>query len=153
MLRILSFVAAFAVLSAEGARAEIIDLTGEVWSVCGWDGSSTWDETRLVFTSQIGGDDVVNLEGYFDWRSSRGSVGREHFQGILTPNGEIALQGASLHDSQDIVTSRYRGRLTASGATIVDGVWLDGVPGVWAAVRDGGSGTASGLCNSEDQLV
>ena len=150
-LRSLKLVSAFFVL-AGSAHAEIENLTGDVWSVCGWDGISSWDDTRLIFTNQIDGEDGAELVGYFDWRSDQGSTGREHFQGTLKSNGDLALQGVSLQDSSNIVNSRYEGRLSANGRTIVDGVWLDGLPGIWAAVRDGGAGSAAGLCDQSDQL-
>jgi len=150
-LRSLKLILAFLVL-AGAAHAEIEDLTGDVWSVCGWDGLSSWDDTRLVFTNQIDGEVGVELEGYFDWLSDQGSTGREHFRGTLKSNGDLALQGFSLKGSNNIVNSRYEGRLSANGMTIVDGVWLDGLPGIWAAVRDGGIGSAARLCEQSDQL-
>jgi len=150
-LRSLKLILAFLVLTGS-AHAEIKNLTGEVWSVCGWDGISSWDDTRLIFTNQIDGEDGAELVGYFDWRSDLGSTGREHFQGTLESNGDLALQGISLQDSRNIMNSRYEGKLSANGTTIVDGVWLDGVPGIWAAVRDGGTGSASRLCEQSDQL-
>jgi len=51
-LRSLKLILAFLVLTGS-AHAEIKNLTGEVWSVCGWDGISSWDDTRLIFTNQI----------------------------------------------------------------------------------------------------
>jgi len=137
---------------ATGLRAETRDLTGDVWSVCGWDGMSTWHDTRLVFTNQSDGAEGVALEGYFDWQSNLGSTGREHFKGVLFANGDLKLQGYSLEDSRHIVNSRYEARLSGNGVTIVDGVWLDGLPGIWAAVRDGGTGTAARFCDQSDLL-
>jgi len=36
---------------------------------------------------------------------------------------------------------------------LLDGVWLDGIPGMWAAVRDGGRGTAVKLCEAPNLSV
>lgn len=149
--RSLQLICALVLLSG-GARAEIADLTGEVWSVCGWDGVSTWHDTRLVFTDQDDSETGTKLEGYFDWRSDRGSTGREQFRGTINSDGDLKLQGYSLEDSRNIVNSRYEARLSGNGTTIVDGVWLDGLPGIWAAVRDGGTGTAARYCDQSDQL-
>jgi len=133
-------------------RAETADLTGDIWSVCGLDGRSTWHDTRLVFTGQTDGPEGTALEGYFDWVSSGGSTGREYFKGVLKADGDLKLQGLSLHDSQNLVNSRYEARLAASGTAIIEGVWLDGLPGTWAAMRDGGAGTAVGLCETAPVL-
>jgi len=108
-LRSLKLVLAFLVL-AGSAQAEIEDLTEEVWSVCGWDGISSWDDTRLIFTNQIDGEDGAELVGYFDWRNDLGSTGREHFQGTLTPSRDLALQGISLQDGRNVMNSLYEGR-------------------------------------------
>ena len=128
------------------------DLTGAVWSVCGYDGQYTWHETRLVFETQSPGSPGWAVSGYFDWRSSGGHTGRERFNGTLSPSGALSLLGHSLEGETSIVTSRYLADVSHDGQTIVRGVWLDGVPGVWAAVRDGGAGTAQGLCEAEAQL-
>jgi len=153
MTRIMKVFAAFLLLTAAGARAELPDLTGELWSVCGWDGRSTWHDTRLVFTNQSPAKGGHHLEGYFDWRGSRGSFGREHFQGRLNSDGALSLQGVRLEESLNIVTSRYRARLSKTGKALLDGVWLDGIPGMWAAVRDGGRGTAAKLCEAPNLSV
>ena len=146
------FLISFALLAggflATQATAEIPDLTGDVWSVCGDDGSSTWHDTRLVFTHHENG----LVEGHFDWRSSNGSFGREMFTGSVKPDGALRLQGGALEDSQSLVTSRYHGTVSADGRSILDGVWLDGLPGVWAATRDGGQGTAAPLCDTAEPV-
>lgn len=152
-MRLLKMLVALSWLIVFSSHAGASDLTGETWSVCGWDGSSSWHDTRLVFTSQRSEKDGDVLEGYFDWRSNRGSFGREHFKGILKPDGSLALQGINLEESLSIVTSRYLARLSKSGTVLTEGVWLDGVPGVWAAVRDGGSGSAASLCEIPDLSV
>ncbi|MGB7243933.1 MAG: hypothetical protein WBC93_17850 [Sulfitobacter sp.] len=147
MVRMVCLIAAFILMTANAGRAEIAALTGDIWSVCGWDGSATWNDTLLVFTNQIPGNDVVHLEGYFDWRSNHGYAGREHFSGTITSDGTLKLQGFRLQGNQNITTSRYHAKLAASGTALLEGVWLDGVPGIWGAVRDGGHGSASALCN------
>ncbi len=146
-MRFVTLIAATVILVAGAVRAEVSDLTGEIWSVCGRDGHSTWDETRLVFTSQTQGTMPIELEGYFDWRSSRGSVGREYFKGTLHDDGALALKGFQLEDSNNIINSRYHAKLSASGTALLEGVWLDGLPGIWAAVHDGGTGSASIYCD------
>ncbi len=128
------------------------DLTGAIWSVCGYDGQYTWHDTRLVFETQAPGSPGWAVSGYFDWQSSGGHSGRERFNGTLAPNGALTLLGHSLEGGASIVTSRYLANVSDDGTTIVEGVWLDGVPGIWAAVRDGGAGTAEGLCDAAAQL-
>ena len=153
MTRVIKLLAAFLLVASIGARAETPDMTGEIWSVCGWDGNSTWHDTRLVFTNQSPAKDGHHLEGYFDWRGSRGSYGREYFQGTLTPDGMLSLRGLRLEESLNIVLSRYRANLSNSGTALLDGVWLDGIPGMWAAIRDGGSGSAAKLCDAPNLSV
>lgn len=146
------FAAGALVLSTLGP-ATAGGLVGDVWSVCGWDGLLTWHDTRLVFTSQSEAEGgAVIVQGYFDWRSSRGHTGREQFVGQLGADGSLALQGLDIDADSGLVTSRYEARLSESGASIIDGVWLDGAPGIWAAQRDGGQGTAVALCETEAQL-
>lgn len=153
MTHVMKVFAAFLLLTSIGARAESPDLTGEIWSVCGWDGRSTWHDTRLVFTNQSPAEDGHFLEGYFDWRGSRGSFGREYFQGTLHADGVLSLQGLHLQESLNIVVSRYRARLSDSGTALLEGVWLDGIPGMWAAIRDGGRGSAAKLCDAPNLSV
>lgn len=153
MTRVINVFAAFLLLLSTATRAEIPDLTNEVWSVCGWDGRSTWHDTRLVFTNQSPVKDGHYLEGYFDWRGSRGSFGREYFQGTLNPDRTLSLQGLHLEESLNIVVSRYRAKLSNSGTALLEGVWLDGIPGMWAAVRDGGRGSAAKLCDAPNLSV
>lgn len=152
----LSYVRSAAVLmllSASGVRAEVADLTGEVWSVCGWDGFTSWHDTRLVFTKQTTDKKGAVVSGYFDWVGDEGSFGREHFEGMVSETGALSLQGLSMENgSAFIITSRYEGQLTSDGTKILDGVWLDGEPGIWAAVRDGGQGTAAGFCQIADTV-
>lgn len=131
------------------ASAETPDLTGTLWSVCGDDGIDTWHDTRLMFTVQTETADGIRLEGHFDWQSSGGHWGRELVSGLVTPEGALTLQGSIIEDgSASIVVSRYEGQLTPDGTRIVDGVWLDGAPGIWAATRDGGAGTGVSLCDT-----
>lgn len=153
MTHVTKVFAAFLILTSISARAEIPDLTGDVWSVCGWDGSSTWHDTRLVFTNQSATKDGHYLEGYFDWRGSHGSFGREYFQGALNSDGALSLKGLRLEESLNIVLSRYRAKLSSSGTALLEGVWLDGIPGMWAAVRDGGNGSAAKLCAAPNLSV
>ncbi len=145
-------VAVLALTFATSGALSAQDLTGAVWSVCGNDGVLTWHDTRLVFTTQVEGADGIELEGYFDWRSSGGHDGRESFTGFLGADGELGLQGFEMEGSGSLVTSRYIARVTPDGTAIVEGVWLDGAPGVWAAARDEGAGTAEPLCDVEAQL-
>lgn len=131
------------------AKADVPDLTGDVWSVCGDDGQYIWHDTRLTFTNQYPdtADDGDRLEGYSDWRSSGGHGGREYFGGIVTDDGTLVLQGRTLENEVDIVTSRYEARVSVDGTVIFDGVWLDGTPGIWAATRDGDAGAGTSLCS------
>ncbi|MEX3014969.1 hypothetical protein [Gymnodinialimonas hymeniacidonis] len=150
-MRVLTRAAMGAILFALAGGAQAQDLTGEVWSVCGDDGVFTWHDTRLVFTEQVPADNGMELSGYFDWRSSGGHNGREQFTGFIDADGAVVLQGLEIGGT-NLVTSRYLARLAESGTTIVEGVWLDGAPGIWAAVRDGGAGTAEPLCETAAQL-
>ena len=145
-------IAVLGVVFAASGAVHGQDLTGEVWSVCGNDGVLTWHDTRLVFTGQVEGTDGITLEGHFDWRSSGGHAGREPFTGILGADGSLALQGLEMLGSESLVTSRYIARVSEDGTAIVEGVRLDGAPGIWAAARDGGAGTAEALCDLEAQL-
>lgn len=146
MHRFIHLIAVLFAISAAPANADADDLTGEVWSVCGLDGHSTWHDTRLVFTEHVSGPDGDSLVGYFDWQSSRGSAGREHFKGTLNADGALSLRGYSLEDDINIINSRYEAELANKGMVIANGVWLDGLPGTWAAVRDDGEGTAVQYC-------
>lgn len=146
MRRFLHLIAVLFAISTTPAHADATDLTGEVWSVCGLDGDSTWHDTRLVFTEHVSGPDGDTLAGYFDWQSSKGSAGRERFEGTLKADGALSLRGFSLENNINIINSRYEAWLTSEGTVIADGVWLDGLPGIWAAVRDGGLGTAASYC-------
>ena len=150
--RFISCIAIVFILSAVTAHSAVPNLTGDVWSVCGDDGTSTWHDTRLVFTKQVKQSSGASVEGYFDWRSNHGSFGRENFAGVLQEDGVLLLKGQALQNSQDIVTSRYVANLSKSGRSLVNGVWLDGVPGNWAAVRDGGKGTGMALCYPDKQV-
>ncbi|WP_224815203.1 hypothetical protein [Hasllibacter sp. MH4015] len=143
---------AAAVLFFGALPAAAQDLTGAVWSVCGYDGAYTWHDTRLVFLDQSATETGMGLSGYFDWRSSGGHTGREWFHGTLDADGSLALQGVEISGGASIVTSRYLAQVNDEGTAIVDGVWLDGAPGIWAALRDGGQGTAERLCGTEAQV-
>jgi hypothetical protein len=147
-----SAVLSLSLLIATSGAVQAQDMTAEVWSVCGYDGLLTWHDTRLVFTEQTATDTDVALAGYFDWRSSAGHSGRERFTGTIGSDGELTLQGLEMEGSDGLVTSLYVAQVSGERTQITDGVWLDGAPGIWAAVRDGGRGTAEALCSGEAQL-
>ena len=124
-------------------------LTDATWNVCGRDGVSNWDETTLVFTQQTDGAEGVQVEGYFNWQSDRGHEGREFFRGTIGKDRRVVLQGYRMEGSADLAISRYIGHLSTDAMRIFDGKWLDGLPGTWGAMRDGGVNGAAGICDAQ----
>ena len=115
-------------------------LTGDIWDVTGDDGTWTWDESTLEFTSQIASGADFDIEGYFDWVGSGGQSGRELFQGTYFSDDTLMFSGYQLIDPVGILLGNYAGLVTPDGNTIV-GDWDSGVvpgsgePGDFVAVR------------------
>ncbi|MEM7056963.1 MAG: hypothetical protein AAF557_05195 [Pseudomonadota bacterium] len=141
--------AGFSSIYAAASEKPFPSLIGDVWAVCGIDRIGTWHETTLVFTQQtIEGDELV-LEGYFDWKGSNGSYGREFFDGRVHSSGVIRLVGHTLENSYRIVNSRYAARLTGDGQSLIDGKWFDGIPGNWGALRGANAEEVAALCEAQ----
>lgn len=109
------------------------EFTRTIWAVQADDGHSTWNDTVLtILCERDGADGAVQIEGYFDWQSDRGSFGREFFSGSISSDNSFELRGFSLEASNNIITATYLGHMTQTRDAF-DGRWLEGLPGVFTA--------------------
>ncbi|MBB5517350.1 hypothetical protein [Amphiplicatus metriothermophilus] len=142
------FMASIVVLFGAPARAEAatIDLTGDAWSVEGFDDfGNVWDGSTLVIETQDFNGTDYELTGYFDWvgvgpSCPAGCSGRELFTGTLFGDLNLELNGFDLIDPVGIVTASYSA-FAFDELTIVNGVWgplhTPVIPGEWSASRAG----------------
>jgi len=126
--------------------AATVNLTQAQWLVAGDDdGGGTWNDSILVFESQILNGLDYELSGYFEWiggGNQTGSYGRENFTGTLFSNNQIELIGFEIvPPSYRVIYGGYSGLLSTSGHEIINGRWAaladgpDGIPGSWSAVQ------------------
>ncbi len=143
-MKVLVTIAAFAaLLCGPNANASLIDLTGESWTVINSidAGGNDWNDSTLVFTSQLEDGDNAILEGRFDWVSAGQPRGSELFTGTLFADLSLVLFGFQLVDPVAIILGSYAATV-ASATSIVAGQWsaTGGVPGVWEATRTPANG-------------
>lgn len=88
------------------------------------EGAYNWNDSKLFFTSQIlAGQEVYNLEGYFNWmRNDGGAYGTELFRGTYNLQAnEIVLDGYALVNSYKISLYHYETTVSPNGYDLVDG--------------------------------
>ena len=113
------------------------DATNGTWIISATDTSGlTWDDSTLIFESQIADGSNYLMGGYFYWIGSNGSFGRENFNGTLFSNNTIQLTGFELvAPTSGIITGNYFAILADSGTEIINGSWSSGIPSNdWSAV-------------------
>ena len=144
------------------ANADELDLTGETWVVNGVDNAGTsWDDSRLFFTSQSINGTSYDLTGYFDWIGSNGSLGRENFMGSLNEDSTINIAGFSLEPipgvggpTPTITTGNYNIILDGTGNSMI-GDWSGGsgvIPGDFSTSRLPGDFNNDSNVNGADFL-
>jgi hypothetical protein len=122
------------------------------WQVQGEDALKVkWTATLVLRAGDPGASDLI---GYFDWLGSDGTMGREHVSVSFNVSSRIlTLIGRRVENSNGLIPSKYQVELSADGAKLLNGKWLEGgADGTWQATRSvAPAGAASGSAVNPDR--